>query len=93
MLIAQQKNQLLKITAMDVEEARQLLLKRLEDECEHEMSSLIQRKVEEAQEIADSKSREVLSTAIQRYAAEQTCEVTVSTVDLSLINISEPTRP
>ncbi len=81
-LIAQQKNQLLKITAMDVDEARQLLLKRLEDECEHEMSSLIQRKVEEAQELADVKSREVLSTAIQRYAAEQTCEVTVSTVDI-----------
>jgi ribonuclease Y len=81
-LIAQQKNQLLKITAMDVEEARQLLLKRLEDECEHEMSTLIQRKVEEAEEIADSKSREVLSTAIQRYAAEQTCEVTVSTVEI-----------
>lgn len=81
-LIAQQKNQLLKITAMGVEEARQLLLERLEDECEHEMSSLIQRKVEEAQELADVKSREVLSTAIQRYAAEQTCEVTVSTVDI-----------
>jgi ribonuclease Y len=81
-LIAQQKNQLLKITAMDIEEARQLLLKRLEDECEHEMSSLIQRKVEEAQEICDGKSREILSTAIQRYAAEQTCEVTVSTVDI-----------
>jgi ribonuclease Y len=81
-LIAQQKNQLLKITAMGVDEARELLLKRLEDECEHEMSSLIQRKVEEAEEIADSKSREILSTAIQRYAAEQTCEVTVSTVDI-----------
>ncbi len=81
-LIAQQKNQLLKITAMDIEEARQLLLKRLEDECEHEMSALIQRKVEEAEELADGKSREILSTAIQRYAAEQTCEVTVSTVDI-----------
>ncbi len=81
-LIAQQKNQLLKITAMDIEEARQLLLKRLEDECEHEMSGLIQRKVEEAQDIADGKSREVISTAIQRYAAEQTCEVTVSTVEI-----------
>ena len=34
-LIAQQKNQLLKITAMDIEEAKGLLLKRLEDECEH----------------------------------------------------------
>jgi len=81
-IMAQQKNQLLKITAMGLDEARELLLTRLEDECEHEMSSLIQRKVEEAKETADSKSREILSTAIQRYAAEQTCEVTVSTVDI-----------
>jgi ribonuclease Y len=81
-LIAQQKNQLLKITGMDMEEARQLLLKRLEDECEHDMSALIQRKVDEAKEIADDKCREVISAAIQRYAAEQTCEVTVSTVDI-----------
>jgi ribonuclease Y len=81
-LMAQQKNQLLKITAMDVEEAKELLLKRLEDECEHEMSTLIQRKVEEATEAADNKSREVISAAIQRYAAEHTCEVTVSTVEI-----------
>jgi len=81
-LMAQQKNQLLKITAMDIQEAKDLLLKRLEDECEHEMSSLIQRKVEESVETADEKSREVISSAIQRYAAEQTCEVTVSTVEI-----------
>jgi ribonuclease Y len=81
-LLAQQKNQLLKITAMSADEAKELLLKRLEDECEHEMSALIQRKVEEAQEIADEKSREVINTAIQRYAAEQTCEATVSTVEI-----------
>jgi ribonuclease Y len=81
-LMAQQKNQLLKITAMDIQEAKNLLLKRLEDECEHEMSALIQRKVEESIEMADEKSREVISSAIQRYAAEQTCEVTVSTVEI-----------
>jgi len=81
-LMAQQKNQLLKITAMDISEARELLLQRLEDECEHEMSALIQRKVEETTEAVDEKSREIISTAIQRYAAEQTCEVTVSTVDI-----------
>jgi ribonuclease Y len=81
-LMAQQKNQLLKITAMDVEEAKGLLLKRLEDECEHEMSALIQRKLEETTEAADEKSREIISTAIQRYAAEQTCEVSVSTVEI-----------
>jgi ribonuclease Y len=81
-LIAQQKNQLLKITSMDMAEAKDLLLKRLEDECEHEMSALIQRKVEETTETVEEKSREVISTAIQRYAAEQTCEVTVSTVEI-----------
>jgi len=81
-LLAQQKNQLLKITAMDIGEAKDLLLKRLEDECEHEMSALIQRKVEECTETANEKSREVISAAIQRYAAEQTCDVTVSTVEI-----------
>jgi ribonuclease Y len=81
-LMAQQKNQLLKITAMDIKEAKELLLKRLEDECEHEMSALIQRKLEETNETANEKCREVISTAIQRYAAEQTCEVSVSTVDI-----------
>ncbi|MHC4323506.1 MAG: ribonuclease Y [Planctomycetota bacterium] len=81
-LMAQQKNQLLKITAMNIEEAKELLLKRLEDECEHEMSALIQRKVEETNETADEKSREIISSAIQRYAAEQTCEATVSTVEI-----------
>lgn len=81
-MLAQQKNQLLKITAMSQDQAKELLLKRLEDECEHEMSSVIQRKVEETQEVASEKCREILNTAIQRYAAEQTCETTVSTVDI-----------
>ncbi len=81
-VIAQQKNQLLKITSLDMNEARDLLLKRLEDECEHEMNTLIERKVEETRETAEEKGREIINTAIQRYAAEQTCEVTVSTVDI-----------
>jgi ribonuclease Y len=81
-VIAQQKNQLLKMSTMSVEDAREMLLKRLEDECELEMSALIQRKVEEATETAGDKSREIITTAIQRYVAEQTCEVTVSTVEI-----------
>jgi ribonucrease Y len=80
--VAQQKNQLLKITSMNIDEAKGLLLQRLEDECEHEMSALIQRKTDEANETAEDKSREIISAAIQRYAADQTCEVTVSTVEI-----------
>ncbi len=81
-LMTQQKNQLLKITAMSQEEAKELLLERLEDECEHEMSLLIQRKLEEAEDNVDQKSREIISSAIQRYASEQTCEVSVSMVEI-----------
>ena len=81
-MMVQQKNQLLKISAMNLEEAKELLLTRLEDECEHEMSAMIQRKLEEANETVDEKSREVISAAIQRYASEHTCEVTVSTVEI-----------
>ena len=81
-VITQQKNQLLKISSMDLQSARELLLKRLEDECEHEMNAIVQRKTEETKEIAEGKSREIISTAIQRYAAEQTCDVSVSMVDI-----------
>ncbi|HBG27732.1 MAG TPA: ribonuclease Y [Phycisphaerales bacterium] len=81
-IIAQQKNQLLKISAMSAEDAKQMLLQKLEDECEHEMNGIIQRKMEEMNEIAEEKGREIISSAIQRFAADQTCEVTVSTIDI-----------
>ena len=81
-LVAQQKNQLLKITSMGIEEAKELLLTRLEDECEHEMNIVIERKISETKEQAEEKSREIINSAIQRYAAEQTCEVSVSMVDI-----------
>jgi len=81
-VLAQQKSQLLKITGMDVEQARQLLLTNLEEECEREMGQLITRKVAQAEEQAEEKSKEIINLAIQRYAAEQTCEVSVSMVDI-----------
>lgn len=81
-VIAQQKNQLLKITSLNVENAKEMLLDRLKDECGREMDQVITRKVEETKEIVEEKSREIITTAIQRYAAEQTCEVCVSMVDI-----------
>jgi len=81
-LIVQRKNQLLKITGIGVEEAKALLLEQLEEECEKEMSELIGRKVAQAEEQAEEKAKEIINLAIQRYAAEQTCEVSVSMVDI-----------
>jgi ribonuclease Y len=80
--LAQQKSQLLKITGMDTEQAKQLLLTNLEEECEKEMSQLIARKTAQTEEQAEEKAKEIINLAIQRYAAEQTCEVSVSMVDI-----------
>ena len=80
--LTQQKSQLLKITGMDTEQARQLLLSNLEEECEKEMGQLITRKVAQAEEQSEEKAKEIINLAIQRYAAEQTCEVSVSMVDI-----------
>lgn len=81
-LLIQRKNQLLKIAGISVEEAKALLLEQLEEECEKEMSELIGRKVAQAEERAEEKAKEIINLAIQRYAAEQTCEVSVSMVDI-----------
>jgi len=81
-LIAQQKAQLLKVANLTQEEARNLLLGQVEKEMERETAQLIQRRLEEANETVEQKSREIIITAIQRYAAAHTCEATVSAVDI-----------
>jgi ribonuclease Y len=80
--IAQQKAQLLKITNMTTDEARELLLQRLEREVEKDANSLIEKRFIEAKEQAAAKAREIIITTIQRYAAEHTSDYTVSTVDI-----------
>lgn len=79
-VLRQQKEKLLSITGMSVDAAKEILLKRIEDECKGEAGELIMRITEQAQEEAKDKSRQIILQAIQRYAAEQTADHTVSTV-------------
>jgi len=81
-VIAQQREQLLRITGMGIDEAREMLLARIEQEVEHEAASIVERAIENARETAEEKSREIILTAIQRYAAEHTSDHTVSAVDI-----------
>ena len=81
-LIAQQKTQLMKVANMTAEEARQLLLERVEKDIQREAAQMVQRELEKAEETAEPRAREIIITAIQRYAAEHTGESTVSTVDI-----------
>ncbi|HEV8377726.1 MAG TPA: ribonuclease Y [Tepidisphaeraceae bacterium] len=79
-MIEEERQKLLQITGLTPESAKEMLLHRIEDECRHEAGALIQRITEQAQEEAKEKSRQIILQAIQRYAAEQTCDHTVSTV-------------
>ncbi|MDD4980423.1 MAG: ribonuclease Y [Candidatus Omnitrophica bacterium] len=81
-LIAEEKERLQKIASLSAEEAKQILLSRLNEELNSEKAVLIKRQEEDLRSIMDKKAREVVSLAIQRCAAEHTVESTVSVVAL-----------
>jgi len=81
-IIAKQKSQLLKVANLPMDEARRIVLERVEKDMERESAQLIQRKLEQANEEAESRAREIIVTAIQRYASDHTTVSTVSTVDI-----------
>ncbi|MBI5865612.1 MAG: ribonuclease Y [Planctomycetes bacterium] len=81
-VLAEQRAALLRVAKMTSEEARTLCLKRIEVEVEKEAGELIERVLTAAQENAREKARQITIDAIQRYAAEHTCDATVATVDV-----------
>ncbi len=81
-LLQEEKDKLQNISGMTREEAKQLLLKRLEDEVKQEAAIMIKRTVDEAKEKADKEARKIIGLAIQRCAAEHAVETTVSVVNL-----------
>ena len=81
-LIAQQKSQLLKIAGLSEERAREMVLERIEKDMDRQASQIISQRLQVAQEEAEKEAREITVQAIQRYAADQTVESTVSSVDI-----------
>lgn len=61
---------------------RSQLIKEIEREAAREAGAFIRRVAEQAKENAAEKSREILATALQRYAGEHTFENTTSTLTL-----------
>ena len=80
--LAEQRERLLAISGMSAEQAKEMLLRRIEDECRQEAGEIVSKSVEHAQEEAKDKSRQIILQAIQRYAAEQTADHTVSSVTI-----------
>ncbi len=81
-LLADRREQLLKVSRMSGDEAKWTVLNDLKLELEHESGEIIEKSVAAAKDEALSRAREITVTAIQRYATEHTCDTTVSTVDI-----------
>ncbi|WP_408955926.1 ribonuclease Y [Natroniella sp. ANB-PHB2] len=75
-------NRLEELSGLTTEEAKNLLLNRVEDEIEHETAKMIKELEAQAREEANKKAKEIISSAIQRCAADHVAETTVSVVSL-----------
>ncbi len=80
--IKQQIEQLEKISGMTSDEAKEILLEKVEQETRREMAVYVREIEAKAKDEADRKSREIISNAIQKYAADHVAENTVSVVSL-----------
>jgi len=78
----QQTAALERISGLTQEQARELLLKNVEDEVRHEAAMKIKEIEAQIKEEAEDKAREIISIAIQRCAADHAAEATVSVVAL-----------
>ena len=70
------------IAGLTAQEAKQELLRRLEDEARSEAAALARDLKEQARKGADKEAKKILALAIQRLAPESTAESTVSAVAL-----------
>ena len=81
-LYAEQEKKLEEIANLSQEEAKNLLLTRIDNELSHEKAIRIRANEADIKENADQMAREVLAGAIQRNASDVVSETTVSVVSL-----------
>ncbi len=81
-LLTEEKERLRRLSGLSQEEARKLLLQKMEDDVRQEAAVMIKRVETETQETAEKKAREIITLAIQRCAADQVTESTVTVVSL-----------
>jgi ribonucrease Y len=81
-LIDEQRHKLEQISGLTIEQAKQELIRGIENEAKLEAALIIKRIETEATELGTQKARKILGMAIQRMASDYVAENTVSVVDL-----------
>mgnify|MGYP000035957764 FL=1 len=81
-LSQQRVQELERISGLTSEQAKEYLLKTVEDDVKHDTAKMIKELEAQAKEEADKKAKEYVVTAIQRCAADHVAETTISVVQL-----------
>lgn len=81
-LMTEERATIQRVAGLSQDEARKSLLQKLDEELRFEYGALIRRYQDEARLKAEKEARDIIVSAIERYAAEQVSEVTTSTVNL-----------
>jgi len=81
-LVEKEKEELQRISGLSREDAKDLLLKKIDTEVAGEANELIAKRMEAAKEEAERKARNIVGLAIQRCAADHTVEATVASIDI-----------
>ena len=82
-LSQQRVQELERISGLTSEQAKEYLLKTVEEDVKHDTAKMIKEMEAQAKEEADKKAKECVVTAIQRCAADHVAETTISVVQLS----------
>ena len=81
-VLQQHLEMLEKISGYTAEEAKDELISRVETDARHEIAQRLIELEEQFRDEADAKAKNILSLAIQRYAADHVSEATISVVNL-----------
>ncbi len=77
-----QKAELERVAGMTAEEAKQILIDRIQKDAYHDAAVMVREVEAKAKEEADKRARDIVSLAIQKCAADHVAETTVSVVAL-----------
>ncbi len=78
----EQTDKLLEISGLTREEAGAQVMSRIEQELAGEIGKRVQKHEDSLKVKAEGRAREIIATAVQRYASAHTADTTVSTVDI-----------
>ena len=81
-ILVKQQTELERISGYTTDQAKQIILTRLENELKQETAVMIKEAENRTKEEADKKAKHLLSLALQRFAADHVAETTVSVINL-----------